>query len=74
MRMCNKDKLSKLRKVNIGFHQGFMQRNWLTMIKAKHAEATKQALHLPSQLKHQPLCHSNPLGTVLYALLQEKFS
>ena len=31
------------RKVNIGFHPGFMQRNWLAIVKAKEAEVTKQA-------------------------------
>ena len=43
MRMHNKNKLSKPRKVNVGFHPGFLQRNWIAIVKAKEAEATKQA-------------------------------
>ena len=41
MRKCNK--LSKPRKVNVGFHPGFMQRNWLATIKVWEAGATRQA-------------------------------
>ena len=39
----NIDKLSMPRKINVGYHPEFMQKNWLTTVKAKEAEATKQA-------------------------------
>ena len=39
----HKYKLSNPRKINVGYHPNFMQRNWLTMVRAKEAEAAKQA-------------------------------
>ena len=39
---CNIEKLSKLRKVNVGYHPKFQQQNWLA-IKAKEAKAITQA-------------------------------
>ena len=39
----NIEKLSQPRKVNVGPYPSLMQRNWLAMVKAKEAEATKQA-------------------------------
>ena len=39
----HKDKLLKPRKVNVGKHPRFLQRNWLAMVRAKEVEATKQA-------------------------------
>ena len=38
----HKDKLSKSRKVKVGYHPEFMQRNWLITVRTKEAEATKQ--------------------------------
>ena len=38
---CNIEKLSKPRKINVGYHPGLFQPNWLA--KAKEAEATIQA-------------------------------
>ena len=40
---CNIEKLSKPRKVNVGYNPGFLQQNWLTTVKAKEAEAITQA-------------------------------
>ena len=39
----HKDKLSKPRKVNVGFHPEFMQRNWPATVREKEMEAVKQA-------------------------------
>ena len=30
-------------KANVGFHQGFARKNWLTIVKAKETETIKQA-------------------------------
>ena len=49
----HKDKLSKHRKVNVGHHPEFIQRNWLTTVNAKEAEATKQA-PIPAQPARAP--------------------
>ena len=39
----NKEKCSKPRKVNIGFHHRFRQKNWPAKAKAKEEETLKQA-------------------------------
>ena len=39
---CHIEKLSKPRKVNVGYHPGFLQQNWLAD-KAKEVEAVTQA-------------------------------
>ena len=47
----NKDKLSKPRKINVGYHPRFKQRNWLAIVKAKEAETPKQAPKLAQPAK-----------------------
>ena len=51
MRKHSKNKLSKPRKVNVSFHPDFMQKNWLAKVKAKEAEAVKQATTLAQPAK-----------------------
>ena len=41
----NIEKLSKPRKINVGYHPKFMQQNWFA-VKAKEVEAVEQAPHI----------------------------
>ena len=57
----HKDKLSKPRKINVGYHPEFMQRNWLIMIRAKEASAAKQAPTSAQPAKASAAqCHKSP--------------
>ena len=54
----HKDKLSKPRKVNVGHHPKFMQRNWPTTVKAKEVTAAKEA-PAPAQPAEAPASQSS---------------